>query len=66
MHLAHRLAPEFAGGQLFINMHGFDERRLAPESVLRQCVRALGHPDERVPSDPDELACGRSPRAVRS
>ncbi|MCD0444089.1 tetratricopeptide repeat protein [Glycomyces sp. A-F 0318] len=57
VHLAHRLAPEYADGQLFINMRGFDERRLSPESVLRQCVRALGHPDERVPADPDELAC---------
>jgi tetratricopeptide (TPR) repeat protein len=54
--LAHRLAPEFADGQLFINMRGFDERRLSPEAVLRQCVRALGHPDERMPADPDELA----------
>ncbi|MEU5873445.1 tetratricopeptide repeat protein [Glycomyces sp. NPDC047369] len=56
VHLAQRLAPEFPDGQLFINMRGFDERRLAPETVLRQCVRTLGHPDERVPADFDELA----------
>lgn len=55
--LAHQLAPEFPDGQLFVNLHGFDERRLEPETVLRQCVRALGHPDERIPTDPDELAC---------
>ncbi|GAB3233391.1 hypothetical protein GCM10027447_29770 [Glycomyces halotolerans] len=56
VHLAHRLAPEFPDGQLFVNMRGFDERRLEPETVLRQCVRALGYPSEQIPTDPDELA----------
>lgn len=57
IHLAHKLAPEFPDGQLFVNLRGFDERRLEPETVLRQCVRALGYPDEQIPTDPDELAC---------
>src|SRR5690606_36501013 len=49
---AHRVAPEFPDGQLFVDLRGFDADRepLSPAVVLDDFIRALGRPLAQVPS----------------
>lgn len=58
VHFAHRAAPAFPDGQLFVNLRGFDPEHppLDPEEVLARFVRALGAGPAQLPVDPDELA----------
>ena len=58
VHFAHRAAPAFPDGQLFVNLRGFDPEHppLDPGDVLARFVRALGARASRLPADPDELA----------
>ncbi|MEU4475159.1 BTAD domain-containing putative transcriptional regulator [Micromonospora sp. NPDC023888] len=53
LHLAHRLAPRFADGQLYVNLRGFDATAtaLAPTEVLRLFLEALGVVPERIPTN---------------
>lgn len=55
---AHRAAPAFPDGQLFVNLRGFDPEHppLDPAVVLARFVRALGAGPSQLPADPDELA----------
>ncbi len=48
---AHRAAPEFPDGQLYVNLRGFDPGGLPvhPSDALRGFLTALGVPPERVP-----------------
>ncbi|MBM7789829.1 AfsR/SARP family transcriptional regulator [Tenggerimyces flavus] len=58
VHVAHRLAPEFPDGQLFVDLYGYTEGRspLAPGVVLARLLRALGVQDESIPVELDERA----------
>lgn len=58
VHFAHRAVPAFPGGQLFVNLRGFDPERppLGPGDVLARFARALGADPADLPDDPDELA----------
>ena len=58
VHFAHRAAPAFPDGQLFVNLRGFDPDHppLDPGDVLARLVRALGPGASQLPADPDELA----------
>ena len=58
VHFAHRAAPAFPDGQLFVNLRGFDPEHppLDPGDVLARFVRALGARASQLPADPDELA----------
>jgi DNA-binding SARP family transcriptional activator/tetratricopeptide (TPR) repeat protein len=52
---AHRAAPRFPDGQLFVDLHGFGPgKRVEPIDVLAGFLRALGIPGEQVPVDSDE------------
>ncbi|MEU3165457.1 BTAD domain-containing putative transcriptional regulator [Streptosporangium sp. NPDC006930] len=51
VHVAHRLAPDYPDGQLFVNLGGSGTRPLAPESVLARFLRSLG---AEVPPDSEE------------
>lgn len=52
VHVAHRLAPDYPDGQLFVNLRGSGAQPLAPESVLGRFLRSLG---AEVPADSEEL-----------
>lgn len=53
VHLAHRVAAGFPGGQLYADLHGAS-RYSAPEQVLERFLRALGEPANALPPDHDE------------
>lgn len=55
---AHRVAPEFPDGQLFVDLRGFDADRepVSPAVVLDDFIRALGRPLSQVPSGVDARA----------
>lgn len=58
VHLAHRVAPLFPDGQLFIDLHGYTEgiRPRTPSQVLETFLRALGVPPKQLPDNEDERA----------
>ncbi|WP_440098565.1 BTAD domain-containing putative transcriptional regulator [Streptosporangium sp. H16] len=51
VHVAHRLAPDYPDGQLFVNLRGSGAQPLAPETVLGRFLRSLG---AEVPADSEE------------
>ena len=53
VHFAHRVAAGFPGGQLFVNLRGFDPDQppLAPGDALAGFVRALGTDPPPMPAD---------------
>ena len=58
VHFGHRVAAAFPGGQLYVNLRGFDPNQppLAPGDVLPRFLRALGADPSQMPTDVDELA----------
>ncbi|MFV2118851.1 NB-ARC domain-containing protein [Streptomyces sp. Act-28] len=58
VHAAHRLAPAFPDGQLFVDLHGYTQGvdPVDPATALASMLRALGIPNERIPSRLDECA----------
>ena len=52
VHWAHRAAPRFAGGQLYVNLRGFDPNRspVTPDEAVRGFLDALDVPPERIPA----------------
>jgi DNA-binding SARP family transcriptional activator len=57
VHWAHRMAPAFPDGQLFVNLRGYAPTApQAPIEVLAQFLRALGLPPTRIPVHQDEAA----------
>nr|WP_324612845.1 ATP-binding protein [Streptomyces specialis] len=55
--LAHRISARFPGGQLFVNLHGYDTGPpLAPQAVLERFLRALGVPPPAIPAGVEERA----------
>ncbi|WSW41026.1 NB-ARC domain-containing protein [Streptomyces canus] len=54
---AHQVAGQFADGVLYADLRGYDAQPpLAPESVLRRFLRALGIPDHRLPLSKEECS----------
>ena len=52
VHWAHRVAALFPGGQLYVNLRGFDPNRspVTPDEAVRGFLDALDVPPERVPA----------------
>lgn len=52
VHWAHRAAPRFGGGQLYVNLCGFDPSRspVTPDETVRGFLDALGVAPERIPA----------------
>jgi DNA-binding SARP family transcriptional activator len=58
VHWAHRVAPRFPDGQLYINLRGFDPTGLpvSPDRALRTLLESFGTEPISLPQDPDALA----------
>jgi DNA-binding SARP family transcriptional activator len=58
VHWAHQEAAKFPGGQLYVDLRGFDPsgEPAAPAEVIRGFLDALGVPAERIPAGPDAQA----------
>jgi DNA-binding SARP family transcriptional activator len=54
VHWAHRAAPRFPDGQLYVDLRGFAPggRAVAPVEAARGFLHALGVPPDHVPTDP--------------
>jgi DNA-binding SARP family transcriptional activator len=54
LHWAHQAAGRFAGGQLYVNLRGFDPSGvpMPAAEAMRGFLDALGVPPERIPPDP--------------
>jgi DNA-binding SARP family transcriptional activator/Tfp pilus assembly protein PilF len=52
VHWAHRVAPRFTGGQLYVNLRGFDPSGspVAPAEAVRGFLDALDVPQDRIPA----------------
>jgi tetratricopeptide (TPR) repeat protein len=46
----------FGGGVLFLDLHGYDDRRVDPGQALDALLRALGIPGEHIPPGVEERA----------
>ncbi|MER6441564.1 BTAD domain-containing putative transcriptional regulator [Streptomyces sp. NPDC001185] len=55
VHVAHQVADKFPGGQLFINLRGFDpvSPAVQPGEAIRDFLDALGIPPQRIPAGID-------------
>lgn len=53
IHLAHSVAGEFAGGQLFADLSGASASPVEPAEVLAAFLEALGVPQGAIPCEPD-------------
>ncbi len=57
VHWAHQAAAEFPGGQLYVNLRGYDPDRPMPASdALAGLLRSLGVPDRAIPNEETERA----------
>ncbi|MFC7586487.1 helix-turn-helix domain-containing protein [Nonomuraea antimicrobica] len=57
VHAAHRLAPRFPDGQLFLNLHGHTGAvPVEPGDALARLLLALDVPDRRIPCDVEDRA----------
>jgi tetratricopeptide (TPR) repeat protein len=63
IHLAHQLAGQFPDGQLYVNLRGPEQERLAPEEVLDRFLRTLGMAGEPGPT-PLGVLVARYPSAL--
>ncbi|MGP3917395.1 BTAD domain-containing putative transcriptional regulator [Nonomuraea sp. 10N515B] len=52
VHWAHQVSKRFPGGQLYVNLRGFDPTGspMSPADAMRSLLEALGVPPERVPA----------------
>ncbi|WP_203913295.1 AfsR/SARP family transcriptional regulator [Rhizocola hellebori] len=57
-HWAHRIAPSYPDGQLYLNLRGFDpgSNPIEPLDALARFLRALGADDAEIPREVDEAA----------
>jgi predicted ATPase len=55
MHWAHNAASRFPGGQLYVNLRGFDPggQVMDPAEAVRGFLAALGVPPQQIPADLD-------------
>jgi DNA-binding SARP family transcriptional activator/tetratricopeptide (TPR) repeat protein len=67
VHVAHRLARRYPGGQLFLDLHGHsDHPPVAPAGALEALLRQLGVPAERIPASvPERIMMWRTELAER-
>ncbi|MEO3867355.1 NB-ARC domain-containing protein [Nonomuraea sp. B12E4] len=58
VHAAHRLAPQYPDGQLFVDLHGHDRAAapVEPGAALARVLGAFGVPGEQVPARLDDRA----------
>jgi len=58
LHWAHQVAPRFAGGQLYVNLRGFDPSGvpMAAAEAVRGFLDALGVPPDRIPAQAEARA----------
>ncbi|MFJ7248742.1 AfsR/SARP family transcriptional regulator [Kitasatospora sp. NPDC098652] len=56
IHVAHRLAPRFPDGQLYLNLRGTADRPVGPHDALGRLLRALGVDAALLPTGLDERA----------
>jgi transcriptional regulator with XRE-family HTH domain len=58
LHWAHQVAHRFGGGQLYVNLRGFDPSGtpVTPAQAIRKLLDALGLPPARIPPQPDAQA----------
>lgn len=58
VHWAHRVAHEFPGGQLYVDLRGFDPAAspMRPADAVRGFLNAMDVPPHQVPADPGEQA----------
>jgi tetratricopeptide (TPR) repeat protein len=58
LHWAHQVAGRFPGGQLYVNLRGFDpaDAPVAPAEAVRGFLDALGVDPARIPVDPQAQA----------
>ncbi|MEU2021478.1 BTAD domain-containing putative transcriptional regulator [Streptomyces sp. NPDC016469] len=58
LHWAHRVAPDFPDGQLYVNLRGFDSAAgpVPPGEAIRGFLEALSVPPERIPDPLDARA----------
>jgi tetratricopeptide (TPR) repeat protein/transcriptional regulator with XRE-family HTH domain len=56
VHAAHRLAPRFPDGQLYLNMRGSSPHPVAPADALARLLRDLGTDPAAVPAEESERA----------
>lgn len=54
VHAAHRLRTHFPDGQLYVNLHGTEERPADPAEVLGRFLRALGVEGASIPEGLEE------------
>jgi DNA-binding SARP family transcriptional activator/tetratricopeptide (TPR) repeat protein len=55
IHAAHRLAPRFPDGQLYIDLRGYSTNApVSATDALTRLLRALGTPPDRIPLDLDD------------
>jgi hypothetical protein len=46
----------FPGGELFVDLHGYDDEPVTADQALQSLLRALGVPPEHIPATADERA----------
>jgi DNA-binding SARP family transcriptional activator len=58
LHWAHQVAGRFCGGQLYVNLRGFDPSGIpmSATEAVRGFLDALGLPPDRIPAQPDARA----------
>jgi tetratricopeptide (TPR) repeat protein/transcriptional regulator with XRE-family HTH domain len=56
VHIGHRLRAEFPDGQLYLTLHGVDQRPMNTETALGRLLRGLGVADAAVPTGQEERA----------
>jgi tetratricopeptide (TPR) repeat protein len=57
VHAAHRIAPSFPDGQLFVDLHGFAANAAVDASeALKNLLHGVGVPSEEIPPSLDERA----------
>ncbi|WP_345633090.1 AfsR/SARP family transcriptional regulator [Rugosimonospora acidiphila] len=56
VHVAHKVAVDFADGQLFADLHGRGTQRIGPMQILERFLRTLGVPGTAMPDGLEERA----------
>ncbi|MFF3838746.1 helix-turn-helix domain-containing protein [Streptomyces sp. NPDC001930] len=56
VHAGHTLRPDFPDGVFFLDLFGMSARPLPADQALALLLRALGVPDQQIPTDPAEGA----------
>ncbi|WP_280688687.1 MULTISPECIES: tetratricopeptide repeat protein [unclassified Kitasatospora] len=52
VHIAYSARSAYADGDLYMDLRGLDTEPASPEEVMGRFIRALGSPEEDIPTDP--------------